>query len=190
MSTLELKELSHPAGEVIKIAAGKTLDLKSQGSVTMPTGSVLQVVSVDVDTLLSTTSTAWQTAMTATITPSSTSSKVMIIITSVIGVAGAASSGQSVWRDSTQILGGQVVTGATSSSGPTAYSGGSDANNNEGVAINGLDAPSTVSPVSYHFKYRSPQGSVVRVNDLGSASRNATYSQTSLSTITLMEVSA
>ena len=44
MSTLELKELSHPAGEVIKIASGKTLDLKTQGSVTMPTGSVLQVV--------------------------------------------------------------------------------------------------------------------------------------------------
>ena len=31
MSTLELKELSHPSGEVIKIASGKTLDLKSQG---------------------------------------------------------------------------------------------------------------------------------------------------------------
>ena len=45
MSTLELKELSHPSGEVIKIASGKTLDLKTQGSVTMPTGSVLQVVS-------------------------------------------------------------------------------------------------------------------------------------------------
>ena len=44
MSTLELKELSHPSGEVIKIASGKTLDLKSQGSVTMPSGSVLQVV--------------------------------------------------------------------------------------------------------------------------------------------------
>jgi len=44
MSTLEVKELSHPAGQVIKIASGKTLDLKSQGSVTMPTGSVLQVV--------------------------------------------------------------------------------------------------------------------------------------------------
>ena len=38
MSTLELKELSHPSGEVIKIASGKTLDLKSQGSVTMPSG--------------------------------------------------------------------------------------------------------------------------------------------------------
>ena len=44
MSTLSIKELSHPSGEVIKIAAGKTLDLNSQGSVTMPTGSVLQVV--------------------------------------------------------------------------------------------------------------------------------------------------
>ncbi len=43
MSTLELKELSHPAGEVIKIASGKTLDLKSQGTTTLPTGSVLQV---------------------------------------------------------------------------------------------------------------------------------------------------
>ena len=31
MSTLELKELSHPSGEVIKIAAGKTLDLKVTG---------------------------------------------------------------------------------------------------------------------------------------------------------------
>ena len=45
MSTLELKELSAPAGEVIKIASGKTLDLKSQGSVTMPSGSVIQVAS-------------------------------------------------------------------------------------------------------------------------------------------------
>jgi hypothetical protein len=48
MSTLEVKELSHPAGEVLKIAAGKTLDLKSQGDVIMPTGSVIQVInSVD-----------------------------------------------------------------------------------------------------------------------------------------------
>ena len=46
MSTLEVKELSHPTGEVLKIAAGKTLDLKSQGTTTLPTGSVLQVVQV------------------------------------------------------------------------------------------------------------------------------------------------
>jgi hypothetical protein len=49
MSSIEVKELSHPAGEVLKIAAGKTLDLRSQGSVTMPAGSVLQVINI-VDT--------------------------------------------------------------------------------------------------------------------------------------------
>ena len=45
MSSISVKELSHPAGEVIKIASGKTLDLNSQGSVTMPAGSVIQVAS-------------------------------------------------------------------------------------------------------------------------------------------------
>mgnify|MGYP003648024079 CR=1 FL=1 len=53
MSTLEVKELSHPSGEVIKIAAGKTLDLNSQGTLVLPTiphakmpsGSVLKAES-------------------------------------------------------------------------------------------------------------------------------------------------
>ena len=37
MSTLTVKELSAPTGEVIKIAAGKTLDLNSQGTLILPT---------------------------------------------------------------------------------------------------------------------------------------------------------
>ena len=80
MSTLELKELSHPAGEVLKIAAGKTLDLKSQGSVTMPTGSVLQVVygSTSTEVTIATT-TYTDTTLTATITPTSTSSKILVL---------------------------------------------------------------------------------------------------------------
>ena len=44
MSTLSIKELSHPSGEVIKIAAGKTLDLHAQGTTKMPAGSVLQTL--------------------------------------------------------------------------------------------------------------------------------------------------
>ena len=43
MSTITVKELAAPTGYDLKIAAGETLDLKSQGTVTMPTGSVLQV---------------------------------------------------------------------------------------------------------------------------------------------------
>jgi hypothetical protein len=78
MSTLEVKELSHPAGEVIKIASGKTLDLKTQGSVTMPTGSVLQVVvGEDSSSLTMATTTYTDTGLSATITPTSTSSKIL-----------------------------------------------------------------------------------------------------------------
>jgi len=79
MSTLELKELSHPAGEVIKIAAGKTLDLKSQGSVTMPTGSVLQVVTSIFNTNTSSASTSYvSSGHSVTITPKSSSSKILL----------------------------------------------------------------------------------------------------------------
>jgi len=83
MSTLELKELSHPSGEVIKIASGKTLDLKSQGSVTMPSGSVLQVVN-----FISTAKTSQSASTTDTmvsditksITPLAANSKFLITI--------------------------------------------------------------------------------------------------------------
>ena len=81
MSTLTLKELSAPTGEVIKIAAGKTLDLKSQGSVTMPTGSVIQVVQNATNSPSYTNASGSYVAiadMTVTITPQSSSSKVLV----------------------------------------------------------------------------------------------------------------
>ena len=79
MSTLEVKELSHPAGEVIKIASGKTLDLKSQGSVTMPTGSVIQVASVGYPSSSAITVSGSSTAVLMTITiTTKANSKVMM----------------------------------------------------------------------------------------------------------------
>jgi len=86
MSTLELKELSHPSGEVIKIAAGKTLDLNSQGTLVLPTvphakmpsGSVIQVLTNKGSAGLSLTSgTFVTTGMSLAITPSSTSNKIL-----------------------------------------------------------------------------------------------------------------
>jgi len=87
MSTLELKELSHPAGEVIKIAAGKTLDLKSQGTTTLPTGSVLQVQSGILTATYSQTASAYtDIGLSVTITPSSTSSKILISLSVAVGM--------------------------------------------------------------------------------------------------------
>jgi len=98
MSTLTLKELSAPTGEVIKIAAGKTLDLKSQGTTTLPTGSVLQVKNVVMRTLVSTSSAIpfdntipqigeGAEAFTLAFTPTSASSKLKI---SAYGMGAAA----------------------------------------------------------------------------------------------------
>ena len=57
MSTISIKELSHPAGQVIKIASGKTLDLKSQGTTTLPTGSVIQVANFQTGAMIAGTGT-------------------------------------------------------------------------------------------------------------------------------------
>ena len=87
MSTLEVKELSHPSGEVIKIAAGKTLDLKSQGTTTLPTGSVLQVQSGILTATYSQTASAYtDIGLSVTITPSSTSSKILVSLSVALGM--------------------------------------------------------------------------------------------------------
>ena len=66
MSVIEVKELSHPAGEVLKIAAGKTLDLHSQGSVTMPAGSVIQTQVRTIGPLVISTNGGWAAGNTIT----------------------------------------------------------------------------------------------------------------------------
>jgi|13_taG_2_1085334.scaffolds.fasta_scaffold175992_1 hypothetical protein len=78
MSTLTVKELAAPTGYDLKIASGETLDLKSQGTVTMPAGAILQVVQGTSTTELDTNSSSFvDSGLEATITPSSTSSKIL-----------------------------------------------------------------------------------------------------------------
>lgn len=94
MSTLELKELSHPAGEVLKIAAGKTLDLNSQGTVIlpeiplnkipvltldkMPAGIVLKVESIVENGMITVSNSAMTTLTTYTFVPVRSGSKFFI----------------------------------------------------------------------------------------------------------------
>mgnify|MGYP006102694499 FL=1 len=82
MSTLELKELSHPAGQVIKIASGKTLDLHAQGTTKMPAGSVIQVIQTYNPSQAghaATTANSWNaTGIIAEITPKYVGSKILV----------------------------------------------------------------------------------------------------------------
>jgi hypothetical protein len=111
MSALEVKELSHPAGEVLKIAVGKTLDLHSQGSVTMPAGSTLQMVSGYRTTSATTTSnTLNSTGFTASITPKAIGSKLHVQIVTNVQTA-----------TTTQGAGLAIFLGATNLHGEAAY---------------------------------------------------------------------
>ena len=179
MSTLELKELSHPSGEVIKIAAGKTLDLKSQGSVTMPTGSVLQVVSATTNAISTTTSTSFIdiSGLSVAITPRSASNNILIMFT--IGATGNTGGVMNfnIVRGTTAIA--QPATGthpATinmyGAAGVGVWSGG----------MTWLDSPSTTSATTYKIQYRTDSGTLCFNRHTANVNYNA------VSSITLMEI--
>ena len=95
MSTITVKELAAPTGYDLKIAAGETLDLKSQGTVTMPTGSVIQVVSELNNTALVWTDGSQQTAVTKSITVQE-GNKVLM---NFVGALSNESVGTGAWSD-------------------------------------------------------------------------------------------
>ena len=172
MSTLTLKELSAPAGEVIKIAAGKTLDLKSQGTTTLPTGSVLQVVNAtNTNTanggfLHTTTSSSYSAvALSAAITPSSTSSKIMVFINTSYYRGGASS-----WT----IYGGGANLGG-STHGMLRVTGGESYW--YPISLSTLHSPNTTSAITYQLYSRAESGTTYTGGD-----------GDMVSTITLMEI--
>jgi hypothetical protein len=154
MSTLEVKELSHPAGQVIKIASGKTLDLKTQGSVTMPSGSVLQVVSVEDPDQTTMTNTSYVDVggLTASITPSNASSKILVRITPITYISYNA--------DSYPITYVNIVRGSTVLKEKISYyyaarapNGYIEMGTNFNMEI--LDSPNTTSTVTYKVQSRT-----------------------------------
>ena len=186
MSTLELKELSHPAGEVIKIAAGKTLDLKTQGSVTMPSGSVLQVVNGITNTVVETSSTTYvDTGLTATITPTSTSNKILVTVTQLLFIGNTARSngvGVKLLRGSTVILDNDNGLGYGSVYRDINVASITNMGFTSVVTFSYIDSPSTTSATTYKIT-----GRLQSANNGGSV-RFQGYS--GHSTITLTEVSA
>ena len=154
MSTLELKELSHPSGEVIKIAAGKTLDLKSQGTTTLPTGSVLQVVtSADISTQVTSSSTTFSdTGVTVAITPISTSSKIFVVASGSCIIKGSSYNVEAQHR----VLRGSVEITASAFAYDN-WSGGAPSNGlliKSNVHLSHLDSPATTSAVTYKIQHR------------------------------------
>lgn len=140
----------------------------------MPLGSVIQVVTGTYSVDTSTTSTSFvDTGLTATITPSSATSKVLVLVT-MPGVYKA-----SVVAGSAVNL--QILRSATTIHLSTAISFNNAAHQqNTPFAASVLDSPATTSATTYKLQVASGDGNQVITNVNAQAS----------GTITLMEIAA
>ena len=189
MSTLEVKELSHPSGEVIKIASGKTLDLKSQGTTTLPTGSVLQVVSTTKTDVFNTTSTSFidVTGLSASITPSSTSSKILVTVFFNLAISSGWMAMALLRRDSTAICLGDAS--ASRQRATAIHKGITNNNVSEFLSVTFLDSPSTTSATVYKLQIKSENsGHNVYMGRTPEDANNAGYGARYPSTITVQEI--
>ena len=112
------------------------------GSINGLTGRIVQTVSSTITTGFTTTSTSFvSTGHTASITPSSTSSKIMCFVTAELGQAGTnLNTHMTLFRDSTNLAGsGNAFCEVLSSAG----------NIYANAAINYLDSPATTSSITY-----------------------------------------
>jgi hypothetical protein len=159
--------LSSGAGISASALSGQVPDANA------PAGSVIQVVSATRTASSITTSTSFvSNGLTASITPSSSSSKIFVSVSSV-GDSGASgvTAFYTLYRNSTNLG------GATEGLGGVSASSG---NIRAPIAFNYLDSPSTTSSVSYTLYFRSINGTQVEVPPYASG----------VQVITLMEIAA
>jgi hypothetical protein len=130
----------------------------------LPAGSVLQVVSVGYSSNASTTSTSYaDTGLSATITPSSASNKILVIVSQGVNAVGGAAVGYGYQTSAgVQLLRGATVliTPASNSGGKYSAAFGTGTAPITGnivlwniVSMNYLDSPATTSPQTYKTQF-------------------------------------
>jgi len=153
-------------------------------------GSVLQVESTTKTDIFTTTSTSYTpiTGLSVTLTPASTSSKVLITFNINAGCSNAVG-GIRIYRN------GSVLTGAIGDNVTTneytvnVYNGGDDSNSTPNWGMSFLDSPSTTSSTTYAIYVGLVQGyGTFVLNDQTSQVRGQPYSGTCISNITAMEI--
>lgn len=151
-------------------------------------GAVLQVVQATKTDSFTTTSTSFitPTGLSLSITPSSSSNKILIFANIGFEVSGDAGHGYgSIRRDSTDIFIGDAAGSRPRTTFAQNNSGG-----NGTVAFNMayLDSPSTTSPISYSINVRSSNGTTVFVNRSVRDNDGTAFDGRTVSSIIAMEI--
>jgi hypothetical protein len=152
----------------------------------LPVGSILQVTTGTLTTRFTTASTSWTalTGLSASITPASSSNKILVLY-NVSGVNDTDHAHMRLVRTATPIAVGTTATGSrVNSTGGNFY----DANGNKIICISGawLDSPATASSVTYSVDVITVSSTLVINGTV--ADTDASHTEHVASSITLLEV--
>jgi hypothetical protein len=119
-----------------------------------PSGSVLQVVQTTTENAVSTSSSSFITSgLTATITPSSSTSKILVLVTNPMRRGAGTVSGMvvAIFRNGSKVYQPMSNLG---------YTNGNTADLSWLVGCNYLDSPATTSATTYDFRFASGSGTM------------------------------
>ena len=150
-------------------------------------GKILQVQSVQKTSAMTTTSTSYSTIETVSITPSATTSKIMIFWNTNAGTNGDVGHGYlALFRDTTEIGSADVVGSRTSAQ--SVFNTG--AGQQMGYSGSYLDSPSSTSEIDYTLQVKGSNTNTFAINRSARDNDAATYDGRSTTTITAIEVGA
>ena len=149
-------------------------------------GKILQVVQTAKTDTFSATSTSYTdiTGLSASITPSSSSSRVLVIVDAKLSNSSADASMLKLLRNSTDIYVGDAAGSRIRASTASGFA----ANEINNTLAFYVDSPATTSSITYKTQVRSQSGTAY-LNRMSSDSDNAVFARMA-SSITLMEVAA
>lgn len=160
------------------------MPLTKIGDAGMPAGTVLQTQSTTLTTIatMSTATYTDVTGMSVSITPSSTSSKILVLVNMHVNPANGVGVLWKLVRDTTDI----AVNNASNISTGGHYSdtGGSASNVWSGNSVSHLDSPSTTSAITYKVQARATSSATFGINR-----RTISGDFGGVSSITVMEIS-
>ena len=188
MSQLNVDTIGSQTGSTISIASGHSLQ-NADGSA-IGGGKILQVVSTATDVASSNNGSSYTQVLGTTITPSATTSKVLVLVSAHFSMSTDTYGGATLLRGGTEIHKSTATTGggnANQYSVPINNRSGDAGWEARTISINHLDSPSTTSAITYHLGFRKDYGSQLMFNR-PYYTNNAAYHWNVVSELVLIEV--